>query len=231
MTLTKAHLVSKESLTPYVFKIILKPETSVSFKAGQYLQVVMADGDKRPFSIANAPQNSAFIELHIGATPENPYAYEVLQRLEQEKALNIEVAHGDAYLQDSELEAILIAGGTGYSYTKSILIDMLATQPNRTVTLYWGGKTASDLYEADSLETMAKAHPNFRFIPVIEFKDSAWSGRIGMVHQAAMQDIQDFSNKQVYVAGRFEMAKVVKEDLLPLGLLPENMIGDAFAFI
>jgi aquacobalamin reductase/NAD(P)H-flavin reductase len=78
---------------------------------------------------------------------------------------------------------------------------------------------------------MAKAHPNFRFIPVIEFKDSAWSGRIGMVHQAAMQDIQDFSNKQVYVAGRFEMAKVVKEDLLPLGLLPENMIGDAFAFI
>jgi aquacobalamin reductase/NAD(P)H-flavin reductase len=231
MTLTKAHLVSKESLTPYVFKIILKPETPVSFKAGQYLQVVMAEKDKRPFSIANAPKNSELIELHIGATPENPYAYEVMQKLEQEKALNIEVAHGNAYRQDSELEAILIAGGTGYSYTKSILLDMLTTQPERLVTLYWGGKTASDLYEADSLVTIAKTHPNFRFIPVIEFKDSAWAGRLGIVHQAVMQDIQDFSNKQVYVAGRFEMAKVVKDDLLPMGLLPENMIGDAFSFI
>lgn len=231
MILSNAHLVSKESLTPNVFKVILKPEASVSFKAGQYLQVVMGDDDKRPFSIANAPQNADLIELHIGATPENPYAYQVMQRLDKDKTLTLELPHGEAYRQDSRLEAILIAGGTGYSYTKSILFDMLIAEPTRKIRLYWGGKQASDLYEAETLTKLAKKHPQFSFIPVVELEDASWHGRTGMVHQAVMEDVHDFSNKQVYVAGRFEMAKVVKDALLPMGLQPDNMIGDAFAFI
>jgi aquacobalamin reductase/NAD(P)H-flavin reductase len=231
MILTKAHLVSKDSLTPYVFKILLKPESSVSFKAGQYLQVVMGEDDKRPFSIANAPQNAELIELHIGATPENPYAYQVMQRLDKDKMLSVELPHGNAYRQNSKLEAILIAGGTGYSYTKSILFDMLIAEPERKVRLYWGAKKASDLYEAEALIELTKKHSQFSFIPVVELEDASWLGRTGMVHQAVINDVDDFSNKQVYVAGRFEMAKVVKGDLLPLGLQAENMIGDAFAFI
>lgn len=231
MTLTKANLVSKESLTPYVFKIILQPETKVDFKAGQYLQVVMGEKDKRPFSIANMPANTEHIELHIGATPENPYAYEVMQKLDEQNALVIEVAHGQAHIQKSELDAILIAGGTGYSYTKSILLDMLYSQPLRKVTLYWGAKRLDDLYEVHVLEQLSKQHPQFSFVPVIEIPGNNWQGKVGFVHQAVMQDFTSFHDKQVYVAGRFEMAKVVKYDLLPLGLLSENLIGDAFAFI
>jgi aquacobalamin reductase/NAD(P)H-flavin reductase len=36
---------------------------------------------------------------------------------------------------------------------------------------------------------------------------------------------------QVYVAGRFEMAKTVREDFTVRGLKVENLFGDAFAFI
>jgi aquacobalamin reductase/NAD(P)H-flavin reductase len=231
MTLTKANLVSKESLTPYVFKIVLKPEEMVTFKAGQYIQVVMGEQDKRPFSIANSPSKDNVIELHIGATPENPYAYEVMQQLEQQQWLMLEVAHGDAYLQNSALDTILIAGGTGYSYTKSILMDILQHQAKRRVSLYWGGKTLADLYEAETLAALSEHHAQFTFIPVVENSPADWQGRVGFVHRAVMEDIVNFSDKQVYVAGRFEMAKVVKEDLLALGLAPENLLGDAFAFI
>jgi aquacobalamin reductase/NAD(P)H-flavin reductase len=231
MTLTKAKLVSKESLTPYVFKIILEPEQKFDFKAGQYIQVVMGEQDKRPFSIANSPDGFQTIELHIGATPENPYAFEVLQQLDQQQWLMLEIAHGIANVRESDLEAILIAGGTGYSYTKSVLFDILQSQPQRKVSLYWGAKTYADLYEADALLALSEENPQFTFIPVIENADESWSGKVGFVHRAAMSDISDYSNKQIYVAGRFEMAKVVKEDLLPLGLKPENLIGDAFAFI
>ncbi|MBT1452248.1 NAD(P)H-flavin reductase [Glaciecola sp. XM2] len=231
MIVTQAQLLSKEQLTPYVYKVLLQPDTAVSFKAGQYLQVVMGAQDKRPFSIANPPYQSDVIELHIGATPANPYAYEVMQKLEQDNALTLEIAHGTAYLQESSLDAILIAGGTGYSYTKSILLDILKNQPNRKVCLYWGGKKVTDLYETPQLQALADAHSTFSYIPVVEHPDDSWAGKRGIVHNAVMQDVKEFSNKQVYVAGRFEMAKVIKDDLLPLGLLPENMLGDAFAFI
>ncbi|MFC4700754.1 NAD(P)H-flavin reductase [Glaciecola siphonariae] len=231
MTLTKANLLSKESLTPHVFKIVLKPEEPINFKAGQYLQVVMADEDKRPFSIANTPATSDLIELHIGATPDNPYAYEVLQRLEQQQWLMLEVGLGNAHVKNTQLEAVLIAGGTGYSYTKSVLFNILETQPERKVTLYWGAKSFADLYEAAELQALSNKHAHFKFIPVVELPDSDWTGKVGFVHQVVMQDFTNFSAIEVYVAGRFDMAKAVKADLLPLGLKAENLIGDAFAFI
>lgn len=231
MTLTKATLVSKESLTPYVFKILLKPENKFTFNAGQYLQVVMGEQDKRPFSIANMSTNAELIELHIGATPENPFAYEVMQQLDRQQYLLLEIAHGQAYIQDSSLEAILIAGGTGYSYTKSILLEMLHTQPRRKVSLYWGAKHRSDLYEADMLAQLSQQYPQFTFVPVVENASGGWHGKVGYVHQAVIHDITNYADKQIYVAGRFEMAKVVKADFLSLGLLPENLLGDAFAYI
>lgn len=230
MTLTKANLVSKESLTPYVHKILLKPEKQVTFEAGQYLHVVMDEQDKRPFSIASVP-GADEIELHIGATPDNPYAYEVMQRLEQQQWLMLEIAHGQAQIRYDALDAILIAGGTGYSYAKSILLDMLDKQPKRNVVLYWGGKHLRDLYDAQMLNELSQKHPQFSFVPVLEQAPDGWQGKLGFVHHAVIEDVQNFKHKQVYVAGRFEMAKVVKDDLLPLGLLPENMLGDAFAFI
>ncbi len=40
---------------------------------------------------------------------------------------------------DEERPLILIAGGTGFSYARSILLTALAHNPNREVTIYWGG--------------------------------------------------------------------------------------------
>ena len=231
MTIINTDVVSIDSLTPHVLKIVLDAKQNLTFKAGQYLQVVMGEKDKRPFSIANMPSTDGLLELHIGATPDNPYAFEVVEKAKTTKQLDVEVGLGSAFLQKSNLPAILIAGGTGYSYTKSILFALLQEQPKRDVTLYWGAKNAADLYEAQALTELSAAHPQFKFVPVIENKHDDWAGKIGLVHQVVMDDHPELSNNQVYVAGRFEMAGVIKEAILPLGLLPENLLGDAFAFL
>lgn len=231
MTLVNSKVVSIESLTPYVLKIILDAQQHISFKAGQYLQVVMGEKDKRPFSIANMPSEDGLVELHIGATPENPYAYEVVQKAKTEQALDLEIGIGEAFIRENELPMILIAGGTGYSYTKSILFECLRSQPQRDVHLYWGAKNASDLYEAEALGQLSRIHTQFKFVPVIETVSEEWLGKTGLVHQAVMADFPSLQNTQVYVAGRFEMAKVVRDAFLPLGLKKDDLFGDAFAFI
>ena len=78
MTVINCTVESIEAQTSIVHKVVLTPEFPLEFKAGQYLQVVMGENDKRPFSIANAPSSSNKIELHIGADPANSYAFEVL---------------------------------------------------------------------------------------------------------------------------------------------------------
>lgn len=231
MTIINTRVQSIEPLSPHVLKVMIETPQPIGFKAGQYLQVVMSDQDKRPFSIANMPSDDNLIELHIGATPQNPYAYEVIELAKNTQELNVEIGLGNAYLRESDLPIIIIAGGTGYSYAKSILFDCLRQQPSRQIYLYWGAKTADDLYEADTLSKLADIQEYFTFIPVVELPESQWAGATGLVHERVMHDFPSMKNIQVYVAGRFEMAAVIKESFLPLALMPENLFGDAFAFL
>jgi aquacobalamin reductase/NAD(P)H-flavin reductase len=222
---------SIEAQTSIVHKVILVPEFPLEFIAGQYLQVVMGEKDKRPFSIASAPSFPNKIELHIGADPANSYAFEVLTQCKNKGKLVIEAPLGNAFLRKSNQPALIVAGGTGYSYAKSIVLDCLENQPDREIKLYWGAKTIDDLYECAELEAMSIAYPNFSFFPVVENPSEVWHGHTGWVHKAVMKDISDFSGQQVYTAGRFEMSATIRDEFCAVGLSKTELFGDAYAFI
>ncbi|WP_346993090.1 NAD(P)H-flavin reductase [Alteromonas gracilis] len=231
MSEIKCKVASITPLTDVVQKVELTPSEAISFKAGQYAMIVMGEKDMRPFSIANAAFDNGRIELHIGAEPGNSYAGDVLARMRDEGEVSVVVGNGDAYLQSNGLPIVLIAGGTGFSYAYSILQEHLNSSDKTPMTLYWGGKHAEDLYLADELATLAQANDHFTFVPVVEFAKDDWAGHTGWVHHAVMADHANFENVQVYVAGRFEMAKVVRDDFTQRGLKADNLFGDAFAFI
>ncbi|WP_438863361.1 NAD(P)H-flavin reductase [Neptunicella sp.] len=232
MTEIVCKLQKIDTLTPFVKQIVLQPKDGLAFKAGQYIRVVMSDTDRRPFSIANAPDNAAYIELHIGASEQNPYAWEVLQHLEQHNECVIDGPHGNAFLRDSQTKpTILLAGGTGYSYTCSILQSLLTSNNKEPIFLYWGTRTSQDMYAHQELEALAREHKHFCFVPVIENPTSDWQGRTGRVHEAVLADFVSLEPYQVYIAGRFEMAGVAREDFHAKGLLLKNLYGDAFEFI
>ncbi|NDV91745.1 NAD(P)H-flavin reductase [Alteromonas sp. 345S023] len=231
MSEIKCQVASITPLTDVVYKIELTPPAPVEFKAGQYAMVKMGEKDLRPFSIANAAYDNERIELHIGAEPGNSYATEVLTRMQEDGEITLSANNGQAFLQSNGLPMVLIAGGTGFSYTYSILQQHLHSGDTTPITLYWGGKHASDLYLSEQLTELAEKYAHFTFVPVVEFAHDDWQGRTGWVHHAVMADHADFAAVQVYVAGRFEMAKTVRDDLTVRGLKAENLFGDAFAFI
>lgn len=71
MTILSCKVTSVEAITDTVYRVRLVPEQPFSFKAGQYLMVVMDERDKRPFSLASTPTQQDYIELHIGASAES----------------------------------------------------------------------------------------------------------------------------------------------------------------
>ncbi|CCQ11396.1 NAD(P)H-flavin reductase [Pseudoalteromonas luteoviolacea B = ATCC 29581] len=223
-------------LTEFVYHVTLKPEQPAQFLAGQYLQLVLGEKDKRAFSIASKPSLQNSLELHIGAGAADSYAMQALEHIKQAHANNqsvlLEVGLGSAHLQQSSpMPIVLLAGGTGFSYVKSIAEQLEESGFDQPVLLYWGVKVESALYAKAEMEAWAKRNAKFQFIPVIETPEGDWSGHTGFVHKAVMQDIVSLEPYQVYMAGRFDMIGIVRDDFIEHGAVRENMHADAFAFI
>ena len=227
----QAEVVSVEAVTDFVNVVKLKPLTPAKFLAGQYCQIVLSEEDKRVFSIGSSP-SAELLELHIGAGPEDSYPRGALTHLEQNKVVTLEVGLGNAHFQEaSSRPVILMAGGTGFSYTKSIADHLAEFHPNQTVLMYWGVKDESALYAKAEMEQWAKSHPHFQFIPVVEDASDDWAGKTGYVHQAVMADIISLEPYDIYLAGPFKMAGIAREDFIKHGASKEHMFADAFAFI
>ncbi|MCE0493838.1 NAD(P)H-flavin reductase [Vibrio salinus] len=230
-----------KSITPLAcntYKILLSPEEKVQFQAGQYLMIVMGEKDKRPFSIANAPSNEGDdLELHIGAAEHNAYAIEVVEAmklaLNNNSEIVIDVPHGDAWFRDdSKRPVMLIAGGTGFSYTRSILKYCIDRQINRTIYLYWGAKDSCQLYAKDELNDIDVQYPNISFVPVIEQAEENWTGKLGNVLEAIESDFSSLEEFDIYLAGRFEMAGAARERFTQnKSAKSERMFADAYSFI
>ena len=218
-------------LTDYVYKVLLKPASPVSHLAGQYLNFVMSEEDKRPFSIASAP-NAEFIELQIGAFGEDSYAMQVIDRLKASETVTVELPLGNAQLrEDSDRPVLLVAGGTGFSYIKSMFEHLAAQKSLRKVVVYWGLREPSACYELDKTAATIASLTHGAFVPVIENPAQDWQGKSGMVHKAVMADIDDLAQYDIYIAGRFDMVGVLRDDFIAKGGIKEQMYADAFAFI
>ncbi|SCC37022.1 NAD(P)H-flavin reductase [Kosakonia oryziphila] len=233
MTTLSCKVTSVDAITDTVYRVRLVPEAAFSFRAGQYLMVVMDERDKRPFSMASTPDQHDYIELHIGASELNLYAMAVMERILKDREIVIDIPHGDAWLRDDEERPmVLIAGGTGFSYARSILLTTLAQNPDREVSIYWGGREEKHLYDLAELEALSVDHPNLRVVPVVEQPEEGWRGRSGTVLAAVMQDFGSLSEHDIYIAGRFEMAKIARDLFCnERGAREDRLFGDAFAFI
>lgn len=233
MTTLSCKVISVESITDTVYRVRLVPETEFSFRAGQYLMVVMDENDKRPFSLASTPMEKDIIELHIGASELNLYAMAVMEKIRDQRTIEVDMPHGNAALRDdSDRPMILIAGGTGFSYARSILLTALSENPDREIAIYWGGREPHHLYDLEELNALAVRHPNLTVVPVVEQPDDEWQGRTGTVLPAVIQDHATLKPYDIYIAGRFEMAKVARERFCAeREAVSSQIYGDAFAFI
>ena len=231
MKIINCQVHSITSLTTNVYKVLLKPDQAVDFIPGQYLNFVMSDEDKRPFSIASSP-NAEFIELQIGAFGADSYPMQVIERIRSTDRVTIEIPLGNAQLiTASDRPLLLMAGGTGFSYIKSMFEYLAEQKSTRVITVYWGLRELSACYELAETAAIIAKLPHANFIPVVETPDEHWQGRTGLVHQAVMDDLISLAPYDIYLAGRFEMIGLVRTDFVKHGGILEHMHSDAFAFI
>jgi CDP-4-dehydro-6-deoxyglucose reductase, E3 len=195
-----------ESLAPTITRLLLSPiaDDCLHFQAGQYLEILYPDHTYQPFSIANAPQTNGIIELHIRHLPGDLATAALLDQLEQVNIATLRGSFGAAYYRRvPDRPIILLAGGTGFAYTKAIIEAAQQHQDQRSLHLYWGVKVATDFYLANLLQQFSKNIVNFQYTLIISQpqNNKAWSGKTGNVPATVIADYPDLSNYQVYGSG------------------------------
>ena len=199
------------------------------FKAGQYLEVVMDDGDRRNFSMANAARDNDGAELHIRQVPGGKFSVRTLSKLSVGDTLQVELPYGDFHLRASERPVILLASGTGFSPIKSIIETAIQAGNRRPMQLYWGARTRDDMYLAELPAKWAARHPWFSFTPVLSGPSPAWTGRTGLVHDAVREDHRRLADADVYACGNPLMVRAAQHDFTSGHGLPEaQFFADAF---
>lgn len=228
-----------ELVAPDVMIISLKLPINqrLQFLPGQYIDILLKDGKRRSFSLANAPHDDEFLQLHARNYPGGVFTEHVFTHMKVKDILRFQGPLGSFFLREAPADTsiVFLASGTGFAPIKSILEHIFHQESSRNskrkMTLYWGARTKADLYLADLADNWQQQQDNFSFVPVLSepLSTDNWKGRTGLVHQAVMQDFHNLEAHQVYACGTPVMVKAAYHDFTRQCNLPKDaFFSDVF---
>ncbi|MGM0552383.1 MAG: CDP-6-deoxy-delta-3,4-glucoseen reductase [Pseudomonadota bacterium] len=215
-------------------RLQLPASERLQFLAGQYIDILLKGGERRSYSLANAPHDDEHLVLHVRHLPAGRFSGMVFEELQPKSLLRIEGPLGTFFVdEDSPRPRLFVGGGTGFGPLKGML-DHLAHQGfDRPHHLFWGARDATGIYAPDWLRTMQDQHrEHFRFTPVLseQMVDvvAGTAAVSGFPHQAVLEACPDLAAYDVYMAGPPAMIEAASEAFLAVGLPEEQLHYDSF---
>ena len=216
-----------------VLSLKLPANERLQFLAGQYIEFLLKDGKRRAFSIANAPHDDGFLQLHIRLIAGGEFTRHVFAGMKEKDILRFQGPYGSFFLrEESAKPIILVAGGTGFAPIKALVEHAIHNHLTRPMEIYWGARNLAGLYLPDLPPDWAAAHSHIRYVPVLSdaMPQDAWQGRSGLVHRAVLEDHADLSAYQVYACGAPAMIDAARAGFSAHGLPAEEFFADAFTY-
>ncbi|UTM45750.1 2Fe-2S iron-sulfur cluster-binding protein [Glutamicibacter mysorens] len=199
------------------------------FQAGQFVNIILPDGDTRPYSLANSPVHNDAVQLHIRTEEGGQFSDKILNALKFHDPVEVEGPYGEFFVEDGQEPIILLATGTGFAPMRSIILDHAERRLSRPIHLFWGARNEEELYAGEQLSEWERRFGWFSFTPVISRPDSEWHGAGGWVQDAVLAAYPDLSEFSIYACGSERMIESASAAFTTArGLDPEKFHADAF---
>ncbi|MFA6931226.1 MAG: 2Fe-2S iron-sulfur cluster binding domain-containing protein [Lentisphaeria bacterium] len=208
----------------------------IRVESGCWMQWVIPpyDGGKEPylrsFSLASDPRNQRTLEFIIRRNPCGHGTAWIFDKAEIGETLMLRGPHGNFHLRSNEREAIFIAGGSGLSAIRSILLDMCTRKVSRRSRLFFGAVSRRDLYLTEEMQALESKLPDFRFIPALSapLPEDQWEGETGLITEVVARYYQDCRDREAYLCGSPGMLDACIKVLQQRGMPRENIYFDKF---
>lgn len=223
--------VEKVSDDVAIVRLLLPPQHTFTYLPGQYVQVLLKNGQRRSYSMATSELRDNQLEWHVRHMPNGVFSGHVFNLLKPRDLLRLEGPFGGFFLRDSDRPMVFLASGTGFAPIQALLEHLQQIGNRRPVYLYWGGRRRSDLYRHEELLELEARLPWLRYTPVLSepSDDGSWAGATGFVHKQVMKDFSSLRQFEVYACGAPIVVDSARDDYVKLRQLnPERFYADAF---
>jgi naphthalene 1,2-dioxygenase ferredoxin reductase component len=226
--IVKGTVTAIEEATHDIRRIRVKLAKPIEFSPGQYSTVQFSPDHIRPYSMACLPGDAEW-EFQIRRVPDGRVTAYVFDDLQVGSALRISGPLGTAYLRQKHSGPMLcVGGGTGLAPVLSIVRGALAAGMQNPIHLYFGVRSAEDVYDAERLQALAAAHPNV-VVHIVVATGAAGAGqRSGLVTDAIEKDLGKLAGWRAYLCGAPAMVDALNLLVKRLGVESGHVHADAF---
>lgn len=197
-----------ENLSPTIKGVWIKLDDAagIGFQAGQYINLhALGESVSRAFSLANPPSAAGEVELNIRIVPGGRVTTWIHDVLRTGDRIKVSGPYGRFFVRKSAaLPSLFLAGGSGLSSPRSMILDLLEEGCTHPITLVYGARSRDELYYHDDFVALAASHSNFTYVPALSnvADEVDWGGFRGFVHDAAKAHFDnDFRGHKAYLCG------------------------------
>jgi CDP-4-dehydro-6-deoxyglucose reductase, E3 len=221
-------------LAPDVMQMFLRLPAveTLRFHPGQYLDILLAGGRRRSFSIASPPHDSDLLELHLRRVPGGGFTDGLFGTSSVGSLLRIEGPIGQFVYQEHPSPLLMIAGGTGFAPLKSMLRHILEGGVEKPIHLYWGARLPHDVYEEKLVLEWVRRYPQLQFTAVLSEAAHAEAPhhRLGWVHEAVLADHSSLEPFDIYAAGPPALIEAIRASFPQRGVREDRLHFDSFDY-
>jgi len=224
-----------EDLTPTIKGVWIKLDEgeTLDFQAGQYVNLNLpGELGFRAFSLASAPSAGNEIELNIRIVPGGAGTTWIHQTLRVGDRLTLTGPYGRFFVHRSaSLPSLFMAGGSGLSSPRAMILDLLEEGSTLPITLVYGARNQAELYYHQAFVELAARYPHFSYVPALsdEPAGSDWQGFRGYVHEAAKAHFDnDFRGRKAYLCGPPIMIEACISTLMQGRLFERDIYTEKF---
>jgi phenol/toluene 2-monooxygenase (NADH) P5/A5 len=226
-------VVDLVDLTPTIKGVFIKVG-GMEFQAGQYVNLHLPNLEHpRAFSLANPPGSKQLLELNVRQVPDGKGTTYIHQQLKRGDTVTLTGPLGRFYVRKSDAQPVIfMAGGSGLSSPRSMIVDMLDSDADtRDITLVYGARNRAELYYDDQFLDLASRYPNFRYVLALSdpTEDCTWNGSVGFVHEIAKTLFNnDFRGHKAYLCGPPVMIEACIRTLMQGRLYERDIYTEKF---
>ncbi|MBU0881428.1 MAG: FAD/NAD(P)-binding protein [Candidatus Omnitrophica bacterium] len=195
----------------------LKPRESISFRAGQFMEVTLPGIGEAPFTPSSNHNSAKTLDFTIMS------AGRVTKLLHQAKTgdvIGLRGPYGTQYPLDKfkQREVFIVGGGVGLAPLRALLYALFNEVGDyKKIILRYGARTSGDIIYKNEIDSWKARAGHIDIKVTCDVGDPSWNGNVGLVTTILKTEKLDIDNAVAIVCGPPIMMKFATFKLLDLG--------------